>query len=186
MTALSSTPFSAPLLNSHLSLYSPTPRSPPPPALPFFLKASTWKRTPCGAPAPKPAPPGAYETGIDYAGNDITGNCGSGAAFENGCVLAATATHLDCETKCNATKACVLYVFAPQDCSGQAGPVCWVKNAVGHPSPKTACRNSRIVGTGGKPAGVRALLPLNPVPISFKCTGSVTRRFCWDLQLSSA
>lgn len=115
--------------------------------------ASTWKRTPCGAPAPKPAPPGAYETGIDYAGNDIAGNCGSGAAFENGCVLAATATHLDCETKCNATKACVLYVFAPQDCSGQAGPVCWVKNAVGHPSPKTACRNSRIVGTGGKPAG---------------------------------
>jgi len=111
--------------------------------------ASSWKRTPCGSPAEKPTPPGPYTENVDYAGNDITG-CGSGTAYENGCVLESTASHLDCETKCNATKACVLYVFAPKNCSGQAGPVCWIKSAIGHPAKGSACRNSRVVGTGGK------------------------------------
>ena len=38
-----------------------------------------------------------------------------------GCVM-TTEGNAACEAKCNATKGCAGYVFAPKTCSGQSGP----------------------------------------------------------------
>jgi hypothetical protein len=38
----------------------------------------------------------------------------------------------------------VAYVFAPADCSGKSGPICWTKGEVGKPSTKS-CRNSQVL-----------------------------------------
>ena len=81
-------------------------------------------------------------SGVDYAGYDITGNCGTQTPYENGCVMPASASHLDCETKCNNTKSCIAYVFAPHNCSTLPGPVCWVKNGVGNPGKNTCCKSN--------------------------------------------
>lgn len=86
----------------------------------------------------KHGPAGAYTRGVDYGGNDMA-PCGY-----NGCVLAASATHLDCESKCNATKGCAGYVFADASCSGKSGPICWTKSAMGRSSRKS-CRDSRVL-----------------------------------------
>merc|ERR1712232_395210 len=51
-------------------------------------------------------------------------------------------TPLDCESKCRATSDCVGIVFADESCSGQSGPICWTKGAIGDPTPHS-CRNSR-------------------------------------------
>lgn len=82
---------------------------------------------------------GAYMKGEDYGGNDMA-PCGY-----SGCTLASNATHLDCETKCNATSGCLGYVFADADCSGKSGPICWTKSSMGTESKKS-CRNSRVLG----------------------------------------
>lgn len=111
--------------------------------------ASSWSRTKCGAPGgDHPAtPPGPYTEGVDHAGGDMPAAVkGCAKPYENGCVLQKSATHLDCETKCNATKGCVLYVFADANCSGQAGPVCWLKSTVGPATPGAPCRASRSMG----------------------------------------
>merc|ERR1712050_394422 len=63
----------------------------------------------------------------------------------NGCVMPKDSTHLDCETKCNSTSACMGYVFADASCSGQSGPICWTKGAFGT-ARKATCRNSRSMG----------------------------------------
>jgi len=80
--------------------------------------------------------PGEYTEGVDYAENDIA-PCG-----KNGCVLDAESTHLDCETKCNATSGCAGYVFADASCSGKSGPICWTKGAMKGPRQRS-CRSSR-------------------------------------------
>lgn len=111
---------------------------------------STWKRTKCGSPSQHDKPPvpmGNYQTGVDYPGNDINKHCAK--PFENGCIMDASSTYLDCEKSCNTTKGCVLYVFAPQSCDGQPGPVCWVKSAVGRAVHNAGCRDSRIMGQPG-------------------------------------
>jgi hypothetical protein len=107
--------------------------------------ASAWQRTPCGSPSgTAPLPPGPYNTHTDIAGNDM-GPCGP-----EGCVLPQAATHLDCETKCNSTANCVAYVFADYPCSGEAGPLCWLKSGVSTPSTQN-CRNYRVIGSPGVP-----------------------------------
>ena len=53
-------------------------------------------------------PAGQYQTGMDYAGNDMP-PCG-----RDGCKLPTAATYLDCEAKCNATTNCAGYVFEGQ------------------------------------------------------------------------
>ena len=114
--------------------------------------ASTWKRTMCGSPAgTHPAvPAGTLEVGVDRAGNDMA-PCGSA-----GCVLASSATAADCEAKCKTQgSACAAYVFAPHDCSGEAGPICWLKSGVGS-TRKASCRNSQVVG---QPAAEGADIP---------------------------
>ena len=100
--------------------------------------ASTWKRTACGSPD-SAIPPVPYTENVDYPGSDQAA-CGA-----NGCVLPATATYLDCETKCNTTSGCVAYVFAPGDC----GQICWTKSAVGRKVTNAHCRNSRVIGSPG-------------------------------------
>jgi hypothetical protein len=42
--------------------------------------------------------------GVDYPGNDIAKCTGSETPFQNGCIMAADATYLDCEAMCNNTK----------------------------------------------------------------------------------
>merc|ERR1719182_326191 len=64
-------------------------------------------------------------------------------------------THTVCEGKCNATRGCAAYIFADADCSGAAGPICWLKSAVGG-EDKRSCRNSRIMG---QPASGQADIP---------------------------
>ena len=101
---------------------------------------SSWKRTLCGSPSgAQPArPAGPYQLNVDHPGADIP-PCGSA-----GCVLASDATHETCEAKCNATHGCYAYVFAPSDCSGASGPICWTKSAAeGAGRPNAKCRNSR-------------------------------------------
>ena len=104
---------------------------------------SSWKRTLCGSPSGShPATPaGPYTIGVDHPGADIP-PCGS-----QGCVLTASASYLDCETKCNVTKGCYAYVFAPANCSGAAGPICWTKAAASGSGQKAQCRNSRQLAT---------------------------------------
>jgi hypothetical protein len=87
-------------------------------------------------------PGGDYTEGVDYGGNDIA-PCGF-----NGCVLSKDDTHLDCESKCNATSGCQGYVFADASCSGKSGPICWTKGAMGA-SSKKSCRNSRVLKEAG-------------------------------------
>jgi len=85
-------------------------------------------------------PPGPYQQGIDYGGGDMA-PCG-----EKGCSMPSSATHLDCEAKCNATSGCAGYVFADSSCSASAGATCWTKSSMsGAGQPKT-CRNSRMMG----------------------------------------
>ena len=116
--------------------------------------ASTWKRTMCGSPAGvHPAvPEGLLEIGVDRSGNDMP-PCGS-----QGCVLASNATAADCEAKCAGALGppCVAYVFAPRNCSGEAGPICWLKSAMGTARKGAACRNSRVLG---QPASEGADIP---------------------------
>lgn len=107
---------------------------------------STWKRTACGSPSGTAGvPAGVYTTGVDYPGNDMA-PCGS-----KGCVLEESADHLDCERKCNSTQGCIAYIFAPANCSGVAGPICWTKDAIGGPDKGARCRNSRIMGSPAVP-----------------------------------
>lgn len=80
---------------------------------------------------------GVYTKGVDYGGSDIA-PCGF-----NGCVLSKESTHLECESKCNATSDCLGYVFADASCSGKSGPICWTKGAMGRHSQRS-CRNSRV------------------------------------------
>ena len=83
---------------------------------------------------------GPYQVGVDYAAGDIA-PCGI-----LGCTLPKAATRLDCEAKCNATSACIAYVFADADCAGQGGqPICWTKGRGHMGASKTTCRNSRIM-----------------------------------------
>ena len=105
--------------------------------------ASSWQRTACGSPGgTSPTPGQPYTTGVDHGGNDMP-PCGTA-----GCALDPTATNLDCETMCNATKGCAGYVFAPAACSDTGAPTCWPKSAPG--SKRTAtCRNSRFFPTAG-------------------------------------
>ena len=122
------TSFQPPGPNTALSI---TAHRPPP---------SSWKRTLCGSPSGGEAKPaGPYQVGIDHAGADIS-PCGS-----EGCVLNASATHAACEAMCNNTKGCHAYVFAPAACSGEAGPICWVKSAADGAGSKSTCRNSRAL-----------------------------------------
>ena len=51
-----------------------------------------------------------------------------------GCVM-TTEGNAACEAKCNATKGCAGYVFAPKTCSGQSGPICWLKSVMKDASP---------------------------------------------------
>ena len=44
--------------------------------------------------------------------------------------MPASSTHLDCETKCNATQGCVGYVFANASCVSKPDGMCWTKGAV--------------------------------------------------------
>ena len=113
--------------------------------------ASSWKRTPCGSPsgASPAVPAGDYTTNVDYPGGDIS-PCGS-----QGCVLNATDDHMVCEAKCKATDGCVAYIFAPANCSGKTGPLCWTKGSVGAKSAGS-CRNSRVLGA---PATAGADIP---------------------------
>lgn len=83
-------------------------------------------------------PWGSYTIGVGYPGNGMA-PCGVG-----GCVPPAAATHQDCATKYAPTGGCALYVFAPEGCPGQAGPICWLKNAVGIQAPAASCRNSLV------------------------------------------
>lgn len=69
-------------------------------------------------------PPGPYQQGIDYGGGDMA-PCG-----EKGCSMPSSATHLDCEAKCNATSGCAGYVFADSSCSASAGATCWTKSSM--------------------------------------------------------
>jgi hypothetical protein len=55
-----------------------------------------------------------YTKGIDDSHNDIAPCKG-----DNGCILPKNSTHLDCESKCNATLGCLGYVFAEASCSGR-------------------------------------------------------------------
>jgi hypothetical protein len=101
--------------------------------------SSAWKRTLCGSPSGKqPAQPATkYTEGVDHPGADLP-PCGA-----TGCVLANIATNLACEAKCNETKGCYAYVFAPAECSGAAGPICWTKSALDGAGTHATCRNSR-------------------------------------------
>ena len=114
---------------------------------------SSWKRTLCGSPSgaqpARPAEP--YQLNVDHPGADIP-PCGS-----EGCVLGSDATHESCEAKCNSTNGCYAYVFAPSNCSGQSGPICWTKSAAGGGGkPNAQCRNSRQLAT---PATKQADIP---------------------------
>eukprot|EP00040_Diaphanoeca_grandis_P039529 m.259317 g.259317 ORF g.259317 m.259317 type:complete len:721 (-) comp37890_c0_seq1:266-2428(-) len=106
---------------------------------------STWKRTPCGHPSSS-QPAGPYNIGVDMPGNDMA-PCGS-----PGCVLAVSATHLDCERKCNTTTNCVAYVFAPANCSGN-GNICWLKSGTVKGDPRS-CRNSRVLANSSPGADI--------------------------------
>ena len=56
---------------------------------------------------------------------------------------------------CKATDGCVAYIFAPANCSGKTGPLCWTKGSVGAKSAGS-CRNSRVLGA---PATAGADIP---------------------------
>jgi len=84
-------------------------------------------------------PPGPYTPGVDYGGNDMA------PCNFNGCVLPRFASHLDCESKCNATTGCVGYVFADSSCSGASGPICWTKSRMEGSGTRHECRDSRIL-----------------------------------------
>lgn len=60
-----------------------------------------------------------------------------------GCALPTGATYHDCAKKGASTKGCILYVFAPADCSGQAGAMCWLKGTESSPTP-AICRSSQV------------------------------------------
>eukprot|EP01079_Euglenida_sp_SAG-EU17-18_P011193 gene11193-2031_t len=93
-----------------------------------------------------PVTPGPYQTGTDYPGFDIA------PCHADGCVMPASATHTDCEAKCNATSGCVGYVFAEATCSGKGAPLCWLKGGMsgGHPA---SCRDSRVMVPRGSVPG---------------------------------
>ena len=44
------------------------------------------------------------------------------------------------------SQGCAAYIFAPKDCDGQSGPVCWVKGSVSGKGVQRSCRNSRVMG----------------------------------------
>lgn len=93
-------------------------------------------------------PSGPYMENFDRAGADMA-PCGS-----SGCVLAADATAQDCENQCSSTDGCIVYVFAPVDCSGKSGPICWLKNSITGGRSAT-CRNSKVMAHEG---GTKPLL----------------------------
>jgi hypothetical protein len=105
----------------------------------FRPAATTWKRTKCGSPSGShPAvPASAYTIGMDYAGDDMD-PCGG-----KGCVLDKAATNADCAAKCKGMQGCAGYVFAPTNCSGTTGPICWPKSAMVK-GAKNNCRNSEV------------------------------------------
>lgn len=63
--------------------------------------------------------------------------------------MSKNATHKDCEAKCKNTKGCMVYVWADADCSGQSGPICWLKSSI-PPTYPAKCRSNQIMAhTGG-------------------------------------
>jgi hypothetical protein len=83
--------------------------------------------------------PGPYQQNIDHGGSDVA------PCNRDGCILAKTATHDDCAAKCKAASGCAGYVFAPADCSGKAGPICWTKGELNGKGTSAQCRNSQAL-----------------------------------------
>jgi hypothetical protein len=83
---------------------------------------------------------GAYTHGVDFGNNDME-PCGA-----IGCVLSGNSTNDECGAKCDATIGCIGYVFADADCSGESGPICWLKSAMDYASEKS-CRSHRVLGS---------------------------------------
>jgi len=120
--------------------------------LPHRPLASRWQRSNCGL-TNSSVPAGPLRQNVDYAWSKL--EPGLPPCGRAGCSLpAATSTHLTCETMCNATVGCAMYVFEPA--TGAApNSTCWLKQLVSGGTPAPG-RHSRVMG---RPAGQGTDLP---------------------------